>query len=108
MKKKKQKGVYTAFMYATPKNIEEQRVRFFDNNCKVNPQFEYTNYELAQRFVAQFKEPSYEHFDLAKRILDSFIDYYGNESNYLETEGDIVGRDETMEIFTNYVEDLDF
>ena len=55
----------SAFMYATPKNIEEQRVIFFENNCKVNPQFEYTNPEMAQKYVAMFKEPSYEHFDLA-------------------------------------------
>ena len=55
-----------------------------------------------------FKEPSYEHFELAKRILESFIDTYGSESAYLETEGDMVPREETMNIFTKYVEDMEF
>ena len=50
-KKKKQNKLCTAFMYATPKNIEEQRLFFFENDCKLNPQFEYDNYAMAQKFV---------------------------------------------------------
>ena len=46
--------------------------------------------------------------DLSKQILDSFIEVYGSESAYLETEGDIVGRDETYEVFTKYMEALEF
>ena len=61
-----------------------------------------------QKFLAQFKEPSDELLDLSVRILDSFIVVYGSESAYLETEGEIVSKDETLQVFTDYLEALDF
>lgn len=33
---------------------------------------------------------------------------YGTESAYLETEGEVVSRDETLQTFTDYLEELEF
>jgi len=58
--------------------------------------------------LAQFKEPSDELLELSVKILDSFIEIYGSESAYLETEGEIVSKEETLEVFTDYLEALNF
>lgn len=95
-------------IHCQPKNIEEQKVIFFESDCTVNPVFEYENYAATLKFLAQFKEPSDELLELSKRILNSFIEIYGSESSYLETEGDIVPRDEVFSTFTDYIEALGF
>jgi len=46
---------------------------FFENDCKVNPQFEYENFGLTTKFLAQYKEPSDELMHIAKKIMDSFL-----------------------------------
>ena len=97
-----------ALVHCQPKNIEEQREVFFESNCTINPQFEYENYAATQKFLAQFKDPSDELLDLSKRILNSFIEIYGTESEYLDTEGEVVSRDETLSTFTDYLEALGF
>ena len=58
--------------------------------------------------MAQFKEPSNELLDLSVKILDSFIEIYGSESAYLETEGEVVSKEETLQVFTDYLEALSF
>lgn len=95
-------------MHTQPKNIEEQRQMFFESDCTMNPVFEYENYVATQKFLAQFKEPSEELLDLSKQILESFIEVYGTESAYLETEGEVVSREETVSAFTDYLEELEF
>lgn len=40
--------------------------------------------------MLQYKEPSIEYMDIAVKILDSFLEQYGSESLYLETEGDVL------------------
>ena len=74
----------------------------------MNPVFEYENYTATQKFLAQFKEPSDEFLDLSKKILDSFIEIYGSESAYLETEGEVVSREETLQVFDDYINALSF
>jgi len=85
--------------HCVPKNLEEQKQVFFESNCTVNPVFEYESYAATQKYIAQFKEPSEELLELAKRILNSFIEIYGSESNYEATEGEIVPREETLTMF---------
>ena len=46
--------------------------------------------------------------DVATKILDSFLEAYGSESLYLETEGDILTQEETEHIINNFLEDLEF
>ena len=46
--------------------------------------------------------------DVAVKILDSFLEQYGSESHYLETEGDILSQEETEHIISNYLESLEF
>ena len=56
----------------------------------MNPTFEYANYAKTLKFRLLHSRPRDEHLKLAKRILDSFIEVYGSESNYLKSEGDIL------------------
>jgi len=43
---------------------------------------------------------------IAKKILDAFLNYYQSESNYLATEGKILTQEETEKYFMDYLEDL--
>lgn len=43
---------------------------------------------------------------IAKKILDSFLNHYGTESSYLLTEGQILSQEETEKYFTDYLEEL--
>ena len=40
--------------------------------------------------------------------MESFLKEYGNESNYLETEGRVLTKEETEQVFTDYIEKLEF
>lgn len=40
-----------ALVNTLPKNIEEQEELFFQSDCNYNPQFEYENIELTQKFL---------------------------------------------------------
>lgn len=46
--------------------------------------------------------------DIAVKILDSFIEAFGSESLYLESEGDVLTQDETEHIINNYLEEVEF
>ena len=107
-KKKKQAQNSMALVHTLPKNIEEQQEIFFENDCKVNPQFEYENYALTQNFLKQYKEPSSEFIETAIKIMDSFVKEFGSESLYLETEGEVISQEETETIFQNYIDELEF
>jgi len=108
MKKQKKQKLNLALVHTLPKNIEEAKIQFFESNCTINPIFEYENYAATQKFLAQFKEPSDQYLDLSKRILDSFIEIYGSETAYLETEGEVVSKEETLQVFTDYLDALGF
>ena len=43
-KKPKAQKMNLALVHAQPKNIEEQRIAFFESDCTENPVFEYENY----------------------------------------------------------------
>ena len=74
----------------TPKNVIEQQELFFVNDCKVNPTFEYSNPAATEKYRQLHGRPRDGHLELAKSILDSFIEVYGCESNYLQGEGDVL------------------
>ena len=76
-----------ALQHCLPKNMNECQERFFESNCKVNPQFEYENAKWALQFLEQFDEPDGKYLDISKRILDEFLKEYGSESAYYEAEG---------------------
>ena len=80
---------------------------FFDNDCKVNPHFEYENPSLAAKYLQQFKEPSEDYMEIAKKILKSFSELYRNESHYLDSMGRILTEEETEERFLSYIEELE-
>ena len=46
--------------------------------------------------------------ETAVKIIESFLKDYGNESNYMETEGRALSQEETEQIFTDYIKELDY
>ena len=105
-KKKRNQFKYNLFL-TLPKNLEEEIQKFFDNGCQVNPQFEYESPCLTSKFLAQFKNPSDEHMQIATKIINSFLQTFGSETEYLRQEGGIITQEETEEHFLTYLEELD-
>lgn len=77
-------------MASQPKNIIEQEKAFFESGCTINPQLEYTSPEMAAKFASQFKGPRNKHLKIAQKILKAFIEEFGCETNYLQTEGRVM------------------
>lgn len=44
---------------------------------------------------------------LAKNILDAFLEHYGSETKYQETEGRLLSQDETELFFNDYISELE-
>jgi hypothetical protein len=42
------------------------------------------------------------------KIMDSFLQTFGSETAYLESEGDLVSQEETEKIFLDYINELEF
>jgi len=57
--------------------------------------------------LASFREPSDEYMDIATKILNSFLDSYGTETRYLESEGEIISQEETERVIMDYLTTLD-
>lgn len=55
-----------------------------------------------------YKEPSDELMEIATKILDQFIETFGSESAFLESEGDLVSQEETEKIFLDYINELEY
>ena len=53
--------------------------------------------------MRQFKNVSAEYINIATKILDDFVSTYGSETGYLNTEGDIITREETESIVMDYL-----
>lgn len=99
-----------ALVNIVPNNIPEQKQLFFESECRYNPQFEYDNLEAAQKFMVNQKAqaPNEALFELAEKIMQSFLETHGSESTYLESEGDLVSQEETEKIFQDYINQLEF
>jgi len=98
---KKKKG-YTALSEMVPLNLDEERLRFFERDCKYNPQFEYSN----QGFKQQFDKPHTKYMKVAKMILNACISEYGTDENFIEkTGGRIITKEETETHFENYIQE---
>lgn len=104
-KKKKHISLY----WSLPKNLEEQKTLFFESEFTVNPQFIYENENVTKKYLRQFysensKSPegipqaSSELLKLATKILKAWIKEYGTETEFLQSEGDILTREETEKV----------
>ena len=90
----------------TPNNQETEKAKFFESNFEYDPQFTYSNEAMAKKYINQF-EIKEELYDISVQILESFVEYYGTESNYNEHMGNIISKEETEEYITNYLNELD-
>jgi len=58
--------------------------------------------------LGNYKEPSEELMVISCKIMDSFLNVFGSESAYLESEGDLVSQEETETMFQDYINELEF
>jgi len=89
-----------------PINVAEEEWKFFASNCTLNPQFEYSNNILAEKFLKQFKKPSSEYLKNSIRIMKAFLKKFGSEAEYLMQEGPILTQEETKQYIQEYLERL--
>lgn len=88
-----------------PDNWEEEEQKFFEADGDYNPQFVYEFANTNKRFIKMFPEPKYEYMDIAKKIMNKFLETYGSESNYFDTEGrTITEKEEVEEIINKYLD----
>lgn len=53
-----------------------------------------------------FPEPTFEYLDVAIKIMNKFLEVYGSESAYFETEGRLITEKEEVETLINqYLDD---
>ena len=101
-----------------PKNLEEEKIKFFESNHEYNPQFIYENENLTKKYLKQFyseknKGPdgtplaNDEYMKIATKILKSWLKDFKSETNYLQTEGEILTKEETERIINEYLKELE-
>ena len=90
-----------------PINIDFQQKSFFESYCTLNPIFTYDNISITQKILSQYQTLKSDLLDIAKGILDDFINEYGSESRYIKlTEGELLTKEDTKQIFTEYIRSL--
>jgi hypothetical protein len=90
-----------------PANWQEEEEKFFDSNFTYNPQFIYDSPATNRRFLKMFPSPKFEYLPQATKIIDTFLEKYGNESNYLNSEGkSITEKEEIARLINDYLDEL--
>ena len=70
-----------------PTNCEEEEKKFFENNYDYDPQFEYECDPQNNEFIRMFPAPKFDLLPQAQKILDTFLETYGSETNYQQEGG---------------------
>ena len=87
-----------------PLNLTEQQELFFANNCSQNPQFEYAFPSTISDYTSRFTVDD-RYLLEAMYILDSCIEEFGSESNYMSCDGGrLLSEEDTLSEFYEYVE----
>ena len=112
---KKKKNISLA--YSQPKNKEEQKNIFFESGYTENPIFVYENENLTRKYLKQFfsdkKSPdgiplaSDDLLKVATKILKAWIGHFKTETSFLQSEGEVLTREQTEDIISEYLEDLE-
>lgn len=90
-----------------PANWAEEEKKFFDANFEYDPQFVYDSPATNKRFLKMFPAPKFEYLPQAKQIIDKFLETYGSESNYFETEGvQLTEKEQVEKYIHDYLDEL--
>lgn len=90
-----------------PANWEEEEKKFFEANSYYDPQFSYDSPATNKRFLKMFPAPKFDYLPQAKQIMNKFLETYGSESNYFDTEGKMLTSKEEVETCINaYLDEL--
>lgn len=112
---KKRKNI--SLFCSVPKNLEEQKILFFESLHTYNPQFIYDNENLTKKYLKQFyneanKSPegvplaNSELLKSATKILKAWLKEFKSETEYLQTEGHVLTREETESVIMEYLQNL--
>ncbi len=85
----------------TPLNLQEEKQKFFDKNCKYNPQFKYKELITLNK-LHKYGEPKEKYLKLAKQILDEAFSQY-SEQELRELEGQKISAEQGMEMLENFI-----
>ena len=90
-----------------PLNLVEQQALFFENQCQVNPVFQYTPLVNIPEYTARFPAND-EYLGTAIHILDSCIADFGSESSFMSARGTSqpLTEAEITATFTDYVQEM--
>jgi len=90
-----------------PRNIDLQQKLFFESNFTINPIFAYDNVWNTQRTMGLYQNAHDELLEISQKIMKDLIQEYNSETEFLEkTGGDLLTKDQTQEIFTEYINSL--
>lgn len=80
----------------TPINLQEEKQKFFDSNCKYNPQFKYKTLATLNK-IYKYGKPKDEYLNLAKELLEkAFFNRTIKEIRSLEGENISKQKAQTM------------
>lgn len=89
-----------------PINKDSEKKKFLFDPL-YNPQFEYEE-EIEEEELLKYGAVSFDHFELAKTIIDKVIAKYETESKYLEeVEGPVLTKDEVIQSIDAYLSDIE-
>lgn len=54
---------------------------------------------MTQKLLQNYREPNEELMVISCKIMESFLEQFGSESAYLESEGELVSQEETEKLF---------
>jgi len=89
----------------TPINLQEEKQKFFDNDCKYNPQFKYKTLATVGK-IYKYGKPKPEYLELAKKILKTAFEN-NTEEEIRKIEGEVLTKQEATEMFDDFVKNND-
>ncbi|KUK79007.1 MAG: DUF1704 domain containing protein, partial [Microgenomates bacterium 39_7] len=85
----------------TPINLEEEKQKFFDKNCKYNPQFKYKKL-ITSNMLFRYGKPKPNYLELAKELLEKAF-HNRTEADIRKIEGEIIDLKKAKAMFNEYV-----
>ena len=100
---KKKKKKFSKLTDLVPINLDEEKRKFFEQDCNYNPQFIYNS----ENIKFKIPNPDSKYLSLAMKIINNVINRYGSDSGFFKSFGKRVTIDEFKQGFADYVNEQD-
>lgn len=87
----------------TPINLEEEKQKFFDSDCKYNPQFKY-NKLITINKLYKYGKPKPEVVELAKHLLEKAF-HNRTEEDIRKMEGEKINRQQAQKMIAQFLKE---